>query len=64
MELYYTKGTLYIGHYNLWFKVVALFTNDDHANKFMEENEGTAVLTQDENNCVIVMKDDEGEMSV
>lgn len=68
MEFYlstdYTPQTLFIAHYNHWYKVVAVFTDDDQANSFMEQNEGTSVLVSEGNAVVIVMKDDKGELSV
>ena len=65
MEFYFNESNkLFIEHNSLWFKVVAIFTDDGEANHFMAENEKTAVLTQRGNTCVIVMKNDEGEYSV
>lgn len=52
------------GQYSKWYRVIAVFTDDDQANKFMSENEGTAVLTQNGNAIVIVMKNDLGVTTV
>ena len=53
-------GTLYVKHYNLWYKVIVIFTDMNQANKFMEENEGVSLLIEEGNAIVLVMKDDKG----
>lgn len=66
MELYLsnTDKKLYVAHYHLWYKVVAIFTDDDDANNFMENHDNTSVINSKGNIIVIVNTDDQGRESV
>lgn len=65
MELYLsdTDKELYVAHYHLWYKVVAIFTDDD-VNNFMENHDNTSVINSKGNIIVIVNTDDQGRESV
>jgi len=60
MEFYKEYPDLYILHYNKWYKVVALFTNINDSNKYMEEHENASVLKTSGNIIVLVDKNDKG----
>jgi hypothetical protein len=55
-----TKDSVYIKHYGLLYRVMAVFQDDDKANEYMEKTEGASVLDERNGNIYIVHKDDCG----
>ena len=53
-------GHLYTRFYGRWYKAVAVFVDDDMANKFMADNENCGVIGQDGKVVVIADLDDKG----
>jgi len=68
MEFYYegTTKILYTKHYGLWYEVVAVFTNVEDANVYMENDRyaDSCVLFAHGNTVVLADKNDKGQKLV
>lgn len=54
------QGHLWIKHYGLWFRVLAVFDNDDKANAYMSQHDNAAALVTHGDFVFIADKADAG----
>ncbi len=64
MEFYTANYNLYVNHFNLWYKVLAIFTDKSYANAYMMQNRMASVLKAEGNVIVLTDKNDKGAESV
>lgn len=64
MTFYATGKHLYVACFNKWYKVLAVFTNTEDANDYMDKYVTASVLKIDGNAIALVDKNDKGVLEV
>ncbi len=58
--LIHADGEMYVGLVSGWFKVVALFTDVDATNMFLEKNHNCGVLAEEGKVIIVALNEDQG----
>ncbi len=56
----WNDGAIYVGLVSGWYKVIALFTDDDSANDFLKKNDMCGVLCQEGKVIIVALNKDCG----